>query len=486
MTMQRILLTLAVLFMAVRPASAQPWRNLEPLGDRQISSLEEAAKLAKETHRVLIVYPRGSKEKAHKRTISAFSTLGIAPNNTIVHGIPDGFTLMEQRTWADPELYAFIQQHAILYTVERGGEQKTEFETLKRMTNRKIDSFPHAMIFVDDELVSLLPEHNPERCRNELDPSRVFPKPEQVLFAAAHAIERRAIADPAWGMLHDQDNPMPVVDIKTFAATTDQSVPAFEEPAHASRETVLAVWKDARRAAASGDTAHAASAYTWLWERSPQLAPESVGTRSWLLASEMANLARRDPHALARFVAMHDAMGEYWASLSSEQWVDYFTLGEVVGREAWSFDYLSGNTVGWFASTKTTPGDVHMLSAAQRVKFTLLSSRDRWTDGTNGAVDPSTVINRLEGFNRLLNTLNARNATPEEVDDAIGIYRRVLRHEVSLAYTAMVSRGDSNAADTLGQWYTSHERLGENFAQQLLDFAEKSATEKEVDESMSR
>ncbi len=483
MTIQRILLMMAVLLLAATSAPAQPWRDLEPLGDRQVTSFEEAAKLAKETNRVLIVYPRGSKEVAKRRTRAALIGIklpGVLPttNSPIADSITDAFTLMEQRTWAHPELHSWIEKNAILYTVEMGGEQTTEFTTLMRETRRPLDGHPHAMVFIGDELVSVLPEQNPERCRDVLDPSRWFPKPEQILYEAMNAVERRAAKDPVWGMSHERFNPPTVVHIKTFHDISDRLAPAFDEPADASQEQVLAIWREARVAAASGDSAHAISAYTWLWERASKLAPESVGTRSWLLASEMADLARRDPHAHARFTAMHDAMGEWWASLSSEQWVDYFTLGEVVGREIWSFDYLSGNTVGWFASAKTTPGDLPMLSAAQRVKFDLLSSRDRWTDGTDGtdnSSDPSSVIDRLVGFNRLLNTLNAQNASLEEIDDAIGIYRRVVRHEVTLAYVTMMSRGDTNAADEIRQWYTTHERLGAEFAQQLIEFAEVSS-----------
>jgi len=403
-------------------------------------------------------------------------------DTTLVDTIPDGFTLMEERTWGHPDLYAWLDQYAVVYKADMGGEGAGDFARLMRESGRRLDAFPHAMVYFKGRLVATLPRTDPfdkltakirgGRQEGYPDPSRFFPKPEQVLEAGYFTLERAQAVDPLWFAQHEQLNPFPVVQIDQLHKRDDGLAPVFREPRDADIKTVLDAWSVARELAAQGDARGAAGLYTWLWERSSQIEPALDGVRCWLLGGEMADLARKDRDARQRFTDMHGATGSWWLHLSSEQWLDYFTLGEITGRQTWTMEYLIGRTVGWFEHAKTTPGDIAFRSPSEDAIYALLTERDRWTDPEGAS---SSVRQRMERHAAALRRLNSRNSTAEDMDEVIALYRRVLRHEVTRVYVEFIEAGREQQAGELAAWYIEHEHLGEEFARRVLELTRELA-----------
>jgi len=131
----------------------------------------------------------------------------------------------------------------------------------------------------------------------------------------------------------------------------------------------------ARALFATGKLDEAASEFVWLWEHMAELKPEMAGVRLSFMAGDIETLVAKSESARSRFreIRARTAIeAEAEADPAGEARFDWIVLNEMLGEP--------DATLVWFDQIATTRTDKLGLENLAHRLIPLLLSRDRWAD----------------------------------------------------------------------------------------------------------
>lgn len=385
-------------------------------------SLDEALAESIRTHRVLIVYPRGQ---------------GAA------------FDLMDDTTWKNPTLWAWVKWHAIAVKVdlrEAPGAFTRLAHAVPSMMPRDAGGgqFPVVTFFINGKMAGQYPDPRQQGYLyggglalpgGPPDPAVFYPKAVQLLFNLDILMERYKSLEPAWSMFHEHDNPEPQPpELTLLCSRADDDAPAVADPG--AGEDALLYLDRARTHAKAKEYYDATGFYSWLYERGPIMEPALRPAASSFLLQEMADLAQRRDGSKHRFLAIRaerEARQPWWSFCDTLEWM---TLGEALHQEDQTLTYIAAYTIDDQEATMIPPAD--------RAAFGMLSRRDPFSDPR--AVS-AKAIDRLRAAAEREHKDSPPTGVPaEEWAQVTALRTRLFVDEACRVYAALSLRRDEARA----------------------------------------
>ncbi|MCC5787812.1 MAG: thioredoxin family protein [Phycisphaerales bacterium] len=291
---------------------------------------------------------------------------------------------MDRETWPNPELAAFIREHAIAVAVDVDQERELAREL-------GIRAMPTIIVFREGE-----------------DFARVtgYQTPAQMLAFLEAAKRGEAIGEEE-----------------------------LRDLAQRAREDVHARLDLAREQVHQGKLDEAAENYAWLWDNMVERAQWS-GVRISFMAGDMRRLADEHAPAKRRFTQIRDREEEKLRAgeASIDDLDDWIVLNQVVGDDQRSLD--------WFDRVND---DEHGRETIQRVSHRvdgLLRRHGRWVDLGRMFDNPTLRVQRdLQSHLRMFNELRANaelDGFMEEVE-ALGVVNDLLGRDLSTIYKSLLA-----------------------------------------------
>jgi hypothetical protein len=386
-------------------------------------SLDQAIEQSKVNHKIVVVYARASGQ---------------------------AFELMEEMTWTNPTLAAWIKWHAVAVRVSRGedsaGWHRLEQALAERERNPVyMQKFPHVFFYANGRLVWVYPrpkfqEYFFENPLNFPDggpkPQQFYPKAVQVLFEADMMMDQLRATRQVWFAQHEQACPEPARPVvPALSSTEDKDAPVVRGPDASRGEDVLSMLALARRQVEAHEYYDATGTYTWLWERGLESEPSlRPALRSFVLW-EMARLSELRDGSRTRLLAIRrnlEAVQPWWAYTDI---LDWMLLSEAAKLSQESVNYLVTFTLDEQEAT--------MLPRADRAAYALLGTREPFGDPRE--IGPKD-LERLSRLATARNTAAPKDVTPEEWANVQALRRRMIEDEACRLYAAALVRGDAGQA----------------------------------------
>jgi thioredoxin-like negative regulator of GroEL len=195
----------------------------------------------------------------------------------------------------------------------------------------------------------------------------------------------------------------------------------------------------ARRMSEEGRLDEATEAYIWLWENMVAEVPSMRGVRVSFMASDMGELARRHPAALARFASMRDAARARMDSDAEdvESCVDWQTLCEVVGD--------GKALLAWFDAVREDDARAEQLRIIHRQLMEALIKAGRWRDAGQVVEDPVGKA-RQELEMHALNRQALEHHDKEMQERVAAIQSRYLRESLAKLHACCLAASRDGAA----------------------------------------
>ncbi|MCC5787814.1 MAG: thioredoxin family protein [Phycisphaerales bacterium] len=260
--------------------------------------------------------------------------------------------MMDRETWPNPELAAFIREHAVAVAVDVDRERELAREL-------GIRAMPTIIVFREGEDFARVVGHQ---------------SPGQMLAFLEAAKRGKAIGEDK------------LLDL-----------------AQRARDEVRARMDLAREQTRRGKPDEAAENYAWLWDNMHGHTPSMVDMRTSFMPGEMKRLAEDHAPARHRFIQLRDREEEKLRAgeASIDNLGDWILLNKVVGDDRRSLD--------WFDRVKD---DEHGRETIRRVSEPvdgLLRRNARWVDIGRMLEDPALRVQRKIQFNMLaFNELHVR------------------------------------------------------------------------------
>lgn len=385
-------------------------------------SLNDALAESIRTHKVLVVAVRG---------------------NGPAHG------LMEETTWKNPTLAAWIKWHAIAVRLDRR-EDPAGYQRFLQLVRGAVagdtNEFPHIFFFVRGNLAGAYPDkrwhgyffENPLNFQDGgPNPQVFYPKAVQLLLHLDLLMDRTRAKDPMWFMLHEQHNPPPPPpEVPLLCFSEDGDAPAVRDPEPGSGEDVLTRLDQARRHVAAREYFDATGLYTWLFERGPVLEPAFRPYANTFMLADMAALADQRDATRTRFLNLRknlEIRQPWWTYTDLLDWIRF--------SEAMK---MEGQVLTYIASYTLDDQEATMIPPCDRAAYTLLERREPLSDPRQ----PSA--HALAALRARAPTVNSTQR-PTGVDHAewanvITLRQRLFFDEACRLHAAYLLRGDLHSA----------------------------------------
>jgi hypothetical protein len=422
----RLLETAVVLGLGVLGMGRGAWAQPIPGTEFTDQSYDEAMAESIKTHKVLVVYPRG-------------------------HGL--AFDKMDETTWRNPTLAAWIKWHAIAVRIDEHEHTglMARFQQMVRSAggDGSVSDFPHVFFYCNGKLAGVYPDPKFQNFlfENPLglpggkpDPATFYPKAVQVLFRADLLMDFQRARDPMWSVAHAQDNPEPKApEVTPLHEHEDADAPAVADPGPG--EDALSVLERARAQVSAQEYYDATGRYTWLWERGATLEPSLGPALRCVVLPEMAELAKKREGSRHRLVALRqnlEARQPWWSYTDLLDWIQ---MSEALGLKSETAEYLAAYTVDDQEQTMMPPSD--------RAAYSLLERRGEHEDPREIGKDD---VDRLRAMaSRAKAGGRPRNVDAEEWDHVVALRWRLIGDESCRLYAAFLSRGDANQASEVAK-----------------------------------
>ncbi|MBX3357496.1 MAG: hypothetical protein KF745_03620 [Phycisphaeraceae bacterium] len=391
----------AVIFASPAPASAQDrLAEMAPAVEWSTLGPTEAAEEAARQNRLLVLYQ-------------------YEPNSADA-------AWMEQYTWRNPTLAAYIRWHCIAVKVPAPCTGVSIFKGKKCMKRLYCEESPYAAN--EGMLPSALTSG-----RKIPKPPKICPGAVSILFQSDFAMERIRSTDPVWYEFHNLKNPPPEPPPMPtgFYAMDDGLGESVRDPG--PEDGPVDLWQrldDARRAVRVGNLYAATGLYTWLWERAAELDPAFGPARRGALASEIADLASRRPGAKERFTQIRDARSARMLWADYDEMVEWGVLGSMVAD-----DEL---VVEWFNMVINSDAEAAMMPRADKIAYNLMLARERLADSYELGKDPVGRISRIAA---IAAGARPRNVQPEDWPGLQAFVRTYLVDEACRLHAACLRAG---------------------------------------------
>lgn len=366
----------------------------------------------------------------------------------VIYLRPDsgGSDEMDETTWQNPTLEAWVKWHAIAMKVDKI-EQPGLFNQL-RYSSRELakipGNFPIVLIFIRGKLFKIIPDPSFQALlwKNSIigpaDQTVFYPKAVQLVLQLDHVLERLKAMDPVWSEFHERKNPMPQPpEFEPLYATSSSIAPDAADPDRGESPDAVKRYMHMLELIEAGQFHDATGPMTWLWEKAAQRDPTFETVRTIMLPERMNFLARARDGSRHRVSELRWRLGQRLAWMDWQELFDWMVLNEALDESPWSFQYFVGYTIDDQEAT--------MLPINHRVAYLLLTSQDRWT-GLPESQGPE-AIKWIQRQQRLLqSTQKPRTVSDHDWADVQALRQRLLTHQACRLYAAWLKEGQDQLA----------------------------------------
>ncbi len=198
----------------------------------------------------------------------------------------------------------------------------------------------------------------------------------------------------------------------------------------------------ARSLVERGEHAQAADEYLWLWRNMLEHQPSMYGVRLSFMAGDMQRLARRDPEARKRFIALRDETGRRLENdkVDPDDLVDWVVLNNRVLDD-------QAATLAWYERVKDERRWRPMVDRVSRDLTEMFISMKRWAEVGRLAKDPLADLDQEIEFLRHA----ARIRLPEGMGDEQRKImeetpKRLFREKVARVHAGLLAAGRDDVA----------------------------------------